>query len=86
MAKAHFLKCAPEPFEAVKSGLKKFEYRKFDRDFEVGDVIVLQKFESFGQRYFDSQIAARIEYMLTAGSGFGVPDGYCVMSIRVIRP
>lgn len=33
----HELKIAPEYFKDVRTGLKKFEIRKNDRDFKVGD-------------------------------------------------
>lgn len=41
----HHLKCHPPYFEKIVSGTKKFEIRKNDRDFEVGDVLVLQEYE-----------------------------------------
>jgi hypothetical protein len=38
---AHILKILPEYFEAVRSGKKTAEYRENDRDFQVGDVLIL---------------------------------------------
>ena len=37
MAKTHELKIFPRWFDDVKSGKKRFELRKADRDYEVGD-------------------------------------------------
>lgn len=37
----HELKILPEYFEAVTSGRKQFEIRKNDRDFKVGDQLIL---------------------------------------------
>ena len=41
--KIHELKLDTKYFNDVKSGNKKFEIRKNDRDFEVGDILVLRK-------------------------------------------
>ena len=35
----HELKILPEYFVAVRDGIKKFEVRKDDRPFEVGDIL-----------------------------------------------
>lgn len=40
----HDLKCWPGSFEAIMHGEKTFEYRKNDRDFQVGDVLILHEF------------------------------------------
>jgi len=35
----HELKTLPDPFEATRQGIKKFEFRKNDRKFRVHDVL-----------------------------------------------
>jgi ASC-1-like (ASCH) protein len=40
----HELKILPEYFEAVRSGEKRFELRKNDRNFKVGDWVGLREF------------------------------------------
>ena len=41
MRKTHELKILPEQFWSVVAGHKKAELRKNDRDFKVGDTIIL---------------------------------------------
>jgi hypothetical protein len=41
----HALKTWPEQFQAVKAGLKTFELRKNDRDYQVGDKLVLCEYD-----------------------------------------
>lgn len=45
----HTLKCHSEYFQAVESGKKTFEVRRNDRDFKVGDQIVLQNMRLDGR-------------------------------------
>lgn len=80
----HELKTHPGPFQAVLDGDKLFEFRKNDRNFNVGDELFLQEFEAgppdHGPDYTGRGIVVRVLY-LVRGPDYGVPDGYCVMSI-----
>lgn len=42
--KIHELKTWPQYFHAIKEGIKTFEVRKADRDFNVGDILLLREF------------------------------------------
>jgi hypothetical protein len=42
--KEHELKTWPESFNAIKDGRKTFDVRRADRDFQEGDVLILQEF------------------------------------------
>jgi ASC-1-like (ASCH) protein len=75
----HELKILPEYFEKVKDKKKTFEIRKNDRDFKVGDTLLLREHDQ--KKYTGREITRKIIYVLGDKSGY-VLDGYVVMSIR----
>lgn len=90
----HHLKTHPEPFAAVKYGLKTFEFRKDDRTvdyrgencdgYQVGDVLVLREWTNHGDVWegsFTGATATRVVTYKIAGPAFGVPEGYYVLSL-----
>jgi len=81
VSKIHVLKTWPEPFEAMRAGLKTFEYRQHDRDFAVGDCLVLQEYNPETDSLTREAISMRVVYLL-AGGKFGIPKNYCVMSVE----
>ena len=40
----HELKIKPQYYEDIKIGLKPFEIRKNDRDFKLGDILILNEY------------------------------------------
>lgn len=76
----HVLKCWVEPFEQVRLGLKTFEFRKDDRNYQVGHVLRLMEFrqdiDGITGRSLDREVTSVLR------GQFGVPDGYVVMSVR----
>ena len=70
----HHLKCDEGPFLSIQSGHKKFEYRENDRDYDTGDLLHLTT-----PRGDDCWL--QVTYILRGGL-YGVPPGYCVMSIE----
>lgn len=80
--KTHELKTWPDPYEAVFTGRKHFEYRKDDRGFQVGDLLLLRKWDPTTSEYFtNSTVLRRSVTYIARGPNFGIPDGYCVMSL-----
>lgn len=83
-AKKHYLKTDPEYFQAVKKGKKKFEMRFNDRNYQVGEILVLQEFDRIVGNYTSSpDLIVLVTYALTVKPF--VPDGYICMSINVIK-
>lgn len=78
----HKLKTWPEHFAAVQMGIKTFEARRADRQFKVGDVLVLQEWlPSFGH-YTGRECCVDVTHMI-AGGEFGIEPGYVVMSCKL---
>lgn len=76
----HALKTWPEFYKAVIEGQKKFEVRKDDRPFKLGDTLLLQEYDNQKLEYTGRE-AKFIVGCILRGPGFGIEDGYCVMSI-----
>ena len=82
--KIHELKIQLPYFEAVYTGLKTFEFRKDDRDFEVGDLI---RFRVLGKTILGvdnsvlSDVLFKIKYILRDIPDLGLPQGYCILGI-----
>lgn len=75
----HFLKTWPKLFDAMIAGAKTFEYRKNDRDFRLGDLLVLQEYDPETKVYSGFETVFRVRYMLTEAPG--LPEGYCIMGV-----
>ncbi|QMW06977.1 DUF3850 domain-containing protein [Spirosoma foliorum] len=75
----HKLKCLPEFFQEVKAGYKGFECRLNDRNYQVGDELLLEEW-SEESGYSGDSVLVDVAYVLPGGQ-FGIEPGYCVMSI-----
>jgi Domain of unknown function (DUF3850) len=83
----HHLKCWPKFFEAIKSGKKKHDLRRADdRDFHVGDRLVLEEFDPERRAYTGRTLTVRVTY-ITSGelpcalSRDALDPNYCILSI-----
>jgi hypothetical protein len=71
----HELKTWPKYFAAIRSGAKKFEIRRNDRDFAIGDTLILQEFDPDLDAY-TGQVETRMISFLLTEEGLGVIHGY----------
>lgn len=73
----HELKTWPIPFWDVVSGAKTFEVRKNDRDFKVGDYLVLKEYDPDTQKYTGDRVVVQIDYSIILPE----PEGFIGMGI-----
>lgn len=109
----HELKCWAPFFWDIHEGTKTAEFRRNDRDYKVGDILVLRLYyptiaswslagmseESFEKAFpfandeeeewqyglddSENPILAQVKHIVAAG--FGIPEGFCVLSIQRVE-
>ena len=82
--KLHELKTWPEYYQPLEDDIKRFEWRKDDRNFEVGDLLLLREWTSNNCSYTGRQQLVYVDYMMGKRNEFGIHDEYVLMSIRKI--
>jgi hypothetical protein len=74
----HYLKIWPEPFAAILDGRKRFEVRKDDRGYKVGDVLHLREWDPHYREHTGRVQVRTVRYI---ARGWGLPDDICVMGL-----
>ncbi|MBD3264155.1 MAG: DUF3850 domain-containing protein [Candidatus Omnitrophica bacterium] len=85
--KVHTLKTWPDIYKDMVRGIKQFDYRKNDRDFQVGDTLRLREYipERRGGRFTGKTLYVKVTYIIKdAPPAFGLPKGYCIMAFEKI--
>ena len=77
---AHELKLLPQYYEDVALGIKTFELRKNDRNFQVGDELILKEWD--GEKYTGREVTRYVNYILYDWTG-GLQDGWCIMNLKI---
>lgn len=73
----HNLKIAPTYFKAVKEGRKLFEIRKNDRQYHVGDILLLNEYTCGS--YTGEFVKAKVTYI----TDYAQKDDYVVLGIKL---
>lgn len=85
LTKWHLVKSWPQEFQAVLLGAKTHEFRKNDRDYQVGDVVTLQEWEpGLPDGSYTGRLCQVLVTHIGCGGTFDIPGGYVVLSIRLI--
>jgi ASCH domain. len=75
----HHLKTWPQLFEAVASGVKTFDIRVNNRNFQTGDILVLEEWDPKTQLYSGRALCRRVGFLLQGE--FGLAPNTCCMSL-----
>lgn len=81
----HELKCWPQYFEAIASGVMTFEVRLNDRDFQVGDRLTLREWYPAGRSYTNRNARFEITYVMALRSYADV-KGWGWRLARLVMP
>jgi uncharacterized protein DUF3850 len=85
--KTHELKCWPQFFEAIAQGHKRHDLRRCDdRDFRVGDGLLLREFDPNANAYTGREQVVVITYITStqepcALSSAALDPDFCILSI-----
>lgn len=88
----HYVKSWVPFFQAFKTGEKKHDMRDLkDRDYKVGDLMVLQEYDPFKGVYTGDEMTMRITYITSratpcAFSSAALDPGYCILSLEEVDP
>lgn len=87
--KVHYLKCIPNLFDKMVQGIKKFEYRRNDRDFQPGDQLIEREYILIKDLFLDGKEKSGIYTGRTVTVQVlrvwteipELPKGFCIMEI-----
>lgn len=79
----HELKVWKTFFDALWYGKKTFEIRKNDRNFRLGDYLILKEYDQRTGEYTDRYIRAYVNYIIDSRelTEFGMKPGYVIMCL-----
>lgn len=75
----HYLKILPEYFRAVRCGVKTFELRRNDRNYQPCDTLVLQEW-TLENGYTGQELTRYVPYVLY-GPVLGLDPDWCILSL-----
>jgi len=81
--KMHELKTLPKYFQYVQNGSKNFELRTRDRNYEIGDKLILKEWDK-DIGYTGKEIEKTITYIFFGGA-YGLDPKYCILSFESIE-
>ena len=83
MKRVHELKTWNSVFSAIIEGVKTAEFRKNDRGFKVGDILLLREYLPDKKKYTGREVKVKVTHCVYGGQ-FGIPKNYCLMSIKLL--
>ena len=85
----HDVKSWPNFFASIIDGSRTHELRRNDRDYQVGDLMVLREFDPIGGRHTGRSATVEITSMTSqelpcAVSDQGLDPDFCILSVRLL--
>lgn len=77
----HELKILKEYFNEVFNENKTFEIRKNDRDYKVGDILILKEWDSKNKVFTGQKVIRVVAHIMKENYG-GLKKGYVILSIK----
>lgn len=77
----HVLKIHPRPFLKVRRQFKRYEIREWDRDYQVGDPVVLAEWDPEKEAYTGEVVYTVITCLTTPGA-WGLPEHIGVFGFK----
>lgn len=86
--KTHRIKSWTQFFWAIKAGIKLHDLRKNDRDYRVGDTVVLAEYDMIKGAFTGETVTAEITFITSsqfpcAFSSAVLPADYAILSLKV---
>lgn len=81
----HKLKVWSEYMEDLINESKTFEVRFNDRDFQLGDILILEEFDREKNQYLNRSLKVKVTYILDNKVFNAIKDGFVIMAIKPIR-
>lgn len=81
MPRIHEVKILQEYYDAVDKGLKTWEYRFNDRNYNEGDILILKEWN--GDKFTGRRLTVQITYILREFSA--LLDGWVIMSVKKLK-
>ncbi|WP_394178452.1 DUF3850 domain-containing protein [Marinomonas posidonica] len=79
---AHQLKIHQDFWNDLVEGKKTAEIRRNDRDYKVGDILLIKAFPVDAEGYqHETDSEVRIITHITEGGQYGIEKGYCLLSM-----
>lgn len=83
----HYVKSWAHFYDAIAAGQKTHDLRKNDRDYRVGDKLILQRYDNINGVYTGEELPVEVTYITNntvpcAFSSAVLPSDYAILSIQ----
>ena len=80
----HKLKVWSEYMDDLLNGKKSFEVRLNDRNFQVGDILILEEYDKEKKEYLSRNLSVEVTYLLNNKVFDAIKEGFVVMAIKPV--